>query len=268
MSTKLTQIWSYPVKSLKGLSLESAAIDPRGIRNDRRWMIVDSDNHFLSQRQFPSLATISLEMTAGTIHLSHDAMKEKTTLPERAVEGQKVRVKIWSDTCDALWPKAEADAWISDYLKQDCKFVYMPDGTYRQVDRRYSPFMTSTAFTDGFPFLLINQASLNDLNERSKSVLTMQRFRPNLVIDSRHPFEEDTWRIIQIGNMRFHLVKPCARCVITTIDPATGSQGKEPLRTLSKYRKKNNKLYFGQNMVTEDSGILETGQRMIVEQKK
>ena len=264
----LSEIWTYPVKSLKGISLNTAKIEMRGVQYDRRWMIVDSENNFISQRQYASLATIDVSMTGKDIVIISHAMGSSINLPADGITGEELKVKIWSDTCTAIWQDAEADAWISDYLKTKCKFVYMPDATFRQVDTRYVQKGVGTYFSDEFPFLLTNTRSLDDLSVRAGEVLTMKRFRPNLVINSAEPYEEDDWRRINIGVLEFCIAKLCARCVVTTIDPDSGDKGKEPLAALAQYRKKNKKLYFGQNMVVMDSGILSVGDKVVVVERK
>jgi hypothetical protein len=143
----------------------------------------------------------------------------------------------------------EADEWFSRMLSFRCRLVYMPDSSHRLVDQQYAHRQEVTSFSDAFPLLLIGQASLDDLNKRLPSPLPMDRFRPNIVFSGGEPYQEDNMPHFQISGISFFGVKPCARCVITTIDQSTAGKSKEPLRTLNGYRARNNKIYFGQNLL-------------------
>ncbi len=163
-------------------------------------------------------------------------------------------VDIWKDRVVAIWPDLPADRWISRILGHPCRFVYLPENGSRIADNRYTAFEVNVSFADAFPYLLIGQSSLDDLNNRLSTNLSMKRFRPNIVIDGSEAFDEDHWKKIRIGNSVFQLVKQCDRCVVPSIDPETGLKGKEPLKTLAKYRKLGDKIYFGQNMIIEGCG--------------
>jgi uncharacterized protein YcbX len=151
-------------------------------------------------------------------------------------------------------------------LTLPCRLVYMPEDAQRKVDPNYAHGEEITSFSDGFPLLLIGQASLDDLNSRLSQPITMERFRPNIVFTGGIPYQEDEMATFDIAGIRFYGVKPCARCVITTIDILTGEKGKEPLKTLSKYRQRDNKLYFGQNCLHQSGGQIAVGDviRLIV----
>jgi len=177
---------------------------------------------------------------------------------ERSVP-QPVAVRVWDDRVSAERVSAEADAWLSQFIEQACRLVHMPDTARRAVDPDYAAADDQVGFADGFPFLLISQASLDDLNARLDQPLPMLRFRPNLVISGCAPYAEDNWRRIRIGALEFRVAKPCSRCVIPTIDYATGEHGREPLQTLMTYRRRDNKIYFGQNLIHDASGRLERG---------
>jgi len=172
--------------------------------------------------------------------------------------GAQIDVVIWKDHCKAVDQGAQAAQWLSAYLGTACRLVHIPDGYVRQVDQLYANTkQDQVGFADGYPLLLISQASLDDLNTRLAEPLPMTRFRPNIVVSGCTPFAEDTWKTIRIGDMLFTLAKPCARCVLTTVDPQTGIQGKEPLKTLATYRHLPGKgVLFGQNLIQKHTGSI------------
>lgn len=244
----LSEINIYPIKSLGGISLTSALIEERGLQYDRRWMLVDEHNQFMTQRKIHKMALIKIYMEASYIYASMPGMAD-LRIPLAPQISERITVTVWDDTCQAMVVSKEADNWFSEALQIPCKLVYMPDDSIRPVDHRYAKNNEFVSFADAYPFLLIGQASLNDLNQRLAQAVPMNRFRPNLVVTTTVPFEEDQWKSIRIGETVFHLVKPCARCVLTTIDQQTGVAGKEPLKTLSSYRTAHNKVLFGQNLI-------------------
>jgi uncharacterized protein YcbX len=173
--------------------------------------------------------------------------------------GDTLEVEIWSDRCQAMTVSLQADAWFSQMLGIPCRLVYMPENSLRQVDRTYAPEGTITGFTDGYPILLLNQSSLDDLNLRLPEPVPINRFRPSLVLRGAEAYAEDRMDTFEINGLSFRGVKPCARCVITTIDQETGIAGKDPLRTLAAYRQQGNKVLFGQNVFCTGQGTLRIG---------
>ena len=172
-------------------------------------------------------------------------------------------VEIWGDRCEALAAEKKAESWISDYLGKRCNFVFMPDHSNRLVNQDYAIGRDQVAFSDGFPLLLISESSLCDLNSRVPEEITMKRFRPNLVVNNTDPYQEDNWKAIRIGDCELQIVKPCSRCVLTTVDPETGKfSSREPLKTLAKYRKFNGEVVFGQNLIPRSVGKLEVGMKV------
>jgi len=233
---------------LRGIALEEAVIEPRGLAFDRRWMLVDNVGEFMTQREYPRMALVGVSLTPhGLLCVAPEG---EPLLVSYAPEGKLHEVRIWNDTVMAQGVSREADLWFSRFLDVACHLVMMPESTKRQVDLRYAPPGDIVSFADGYPFLLIGQASLDDLNRRLESPLPMNRFRPNLVVGGGVPFAEDTWRRVQIGDAVFTPVKPCARCDIPRVDPERGVvDGKEPLRTLATFRKQGSKVLFGQNLL-------------------
>jgi len=254
----LSGIFIYPVKSLAGISANSWPVTGKGFQHDRKWMIIDNDRQFLSQRKLPKMALIKTALTDKNLILSAPGM-EKLSLPIEPVDGHIINSTIWHDQCDARSVSTEADQWLSDFLEQDCRLVYQPDEVIRPVDSDYAKSTDKVAFSDGFPFLIISENSLTALNHDMQLNLPMARFRPNLVISGCPAYAEDSWREITIDSIDFRLPKPCSRCAIPTIDPETAQTGKEPLTTLNRTRKWQNQVYFGQNALHDQCGQLTVG---------
>ncbi|MCF2493461.1 MULTISPECIES: MOSC domain-containing protein [Dyadobacter] len=262
---RLSEIWIYPVKSLGGIRLTEANVEERGLQYDRRWLIIDENNVFITQRVFGQMALIdvALESSGLKIFLRNNP-KNNVILPYEPGSGKKVSVTIWDDIVNAVTVSDEADAWLSAQLDKRVRLVMMPESTERKADPKYASNGENVSFADGFPFLVISQASLDELNSRLEEPISMVRFRPNFVIAETMPFEEDQWKRIRVGELDFEIVKPCGRCVLITVDPATGEKGAEPLKTLASYRRVNNKVLFGQNMVASNFGLVKEGDALEV----
>lgn len=248
----LSEIWAYPIKSLGGIALTEAKVEPRGLQYDRRWMLVDDTGRFVSQREIPGMALLSTAIEPPHLTVfwkKNPAEKIQIPLEIQAGDLEKLQVQIWSDHCPARVLPTAINDWFSENLKQNLRLVYMPDTTRRPADGRYAPKGHHVSFADGFPFLLIGQASLDDLNRRLAQPLPMNRFRPNFVFTGGQPFEEDEWQQFTINNQQFQCVKPCARCIIPTTDQETAARAAEPLKTLATFRKSGHKILFGQNVV-------------------
>ena len=251
----LSELNIYPVKSLAGIPLVSALVEDRGLQFDRRWMLVDEKRKFITQREVPAMALVKIDVDANGLTASVNGNKIRVT--DAHASGETATVKIWSSSVKGAFYPKEVDEWFSDAIGSSCRLVLMPESTKRKVNPFYAirKFRDTVSFADGYPFLLLGEASLEDLNARLDVPVPMNRFRPNFVVSGSEPFEEDTWKRIRIGATEFHIVKPCARCVLTTVDQARGEKnGKEPLKTLSTYRNKNGNVLFGQNLIAESTG--------------
>jgi uncharacterized protein len=261
----LSEIWVYPVKSLGGIRLKEAKTEDKGLQYDRRWLIVDENNVFITQRVFHQMALIDVALEAEGLKIfQRNDPANSITIPYEPVSGNAVAVTIWDDVAEAVTVSDEADAWLSTQLEQSVRLVMMPESTQRKADPKYARNGEIVSFADGYPFLIISQASLDELNSRLDTPISMIRFRPNFVVSGTVPFEEDEWKRVRIGDLDFEIVKPCARCVLTTVDPATGQKGAEPLKTLASYRRVNNKVLFGQNMVASNFGLIREGDALNV----
>lgn len=257
--TFLSELHVYPIKSAAGIPLDSARVDARGIHLDRRWMVVDESEKFVSQREAPRLALVKVSIGPDNLIVEAPGMSplEVPLIPEG---GKRTPATVWGDVVECLRVSEEADRWFGKFLGARCRLVYLPDDSVRPVDPDYGWPGDRVGLADGFQFLLISEASLDDLNGRLEDPLPMNRFRPNLVVRGCEAFAEDGWRKIRVGEVTLRVVKPCARCVITTVDQATATKGKEPLRTLATYRKSGGKVLFGQNLIHDSaSGSLHVG---------
>ena len=259
---ELSEIILYPVKSASEISLNSSFLGQRGLVHDRRWMVIDRYERFISQRTHPEMALLKTEIFDSTLRLIAPGMG-KLELPLMQTDGIPKMVEIWGDRCEALAAGKHSENWISHYLGEKCNFVFMPDHSNRKVDQDYAIGENQVAFSDGFHLLLISESSLYDLNSRVSEEISMKRFRPNLVVKNTAPYQEDNWNTIRIGECELQIVKPCSRCVLTTVDPETGEfSGREPLKTLAKYRKFNGEVVFGQNLISLSMGKLEVGMKV------
>jgi len=260
----LSEIWIYPVKSLSGIRLNESEVEEKGLKLDRRWMIVDENGIFITQRGFPKMALVDVAVASNCLILSYRPDSENNVrVPFEPVSSNPVTVAVWDDhEVDALTVSDDVDSWLSELLGVKLRLVVMPESTERKADPRYAKNDENVSFADGFPFLLISQASLDNLNLQLADPIDMRRFRPNFVVTGTLPHEEDEWQAIQIGDLGFEIVKPCARCILTTVDPDTAEKGAEPLKTLAKYRKVNNKIMFGQNLVAKGCGTIKQGSKL------
>jgi len=254
---RVSRLSIYPVKSCREVNLSSTLFEDFGLKNDRRWMVVDEQGVMLTQRKVARMCLTQPELTATGLVLSANGMnKLYVDIPSAS---QTCKVKVWDDECQAYDAGDEAANWLSQFLLKTCRLVYFPADEFRQVDLEYANEGDKTAFSDGFPLLLISQASLDDLNSRLASPITMSRFRPNIVVDGCQPFEEDSWKKIRIGDVTYRIVKPCSRCVIPSINIDTAEREAEPTKTLISYRKRDNKIFFGQNVIAEMNGEIDVG---------
>jgi len=260
----LSQIFIYPIKSLAGIQVDQWEVTQTGLKHDRKWMLVDAQQQFLSQRRLPKMALIKTRIIDQQLILSAPDQAELKIKLEPPATNATQKVTIWHDQCVAQAINQQASQWFSDFLKFPCSLVYQPNENIRTVDQKYALANDQTSFSDGFPFLIVAAASLELLNQQMNLALSMRRFRPNLVISDCTAYAEDIWRNISIGEISFRLPKPCSRCSIPQIDPDTALIDKEPLRTLGRTRKWDNQVFFGQNALHDNPGILHTGDHVII----
>jgi len=248
---QISEINIYPVKSLGGIPVTSALVMKKGLQHDRRWMLVDEDNVFLTQRIHHQMALFKMSFANEGFQVSYDG--SYISIPS-TMNGDPVRAKIWDDEVTVQEVSSAHSDWFSKHLGFSCRLVAFPEQNDRPVDVRYRIGDDQVSLADAYPLMMIGQSTLDDLNSRMEIPLPMNRFRPSVVFTGGEPFEEDHWEKFTMNNLRFAGVKLCKRCVLITIDQATGIKGIEPLATLSKYRKKDNGVYFGQNVIPMETG--------------
>ncbi|HCW09093.1 MAG TPA: MOSC domain-containing protein [Cytophagales bacterium] len=261
---RLTEIWIYPIKSLGGIRLKSAKVFEKGLQHDRRWMLIDSDNQFMTQRVNPRMALFKLSMVNDQFSIKFK--NDSITLPFfHSIIQSSIRAKIWDDEVDVFEVNREFSQWFSERLELNCRLVSFPEINARLVDEQYQINHEQVSLADAYPFLIIGEQSLADLNSRLKEPVSMNRFRPNFVFSNGKPYEEDLWKNFSIGKNKFVAVKPCARCVMTTVNQETSEKGMEPLATLSAYRRNENKVLFGQNVIALNHYEVHEGDEIVLE---
>jgi len=267
MPITLSALNIYPVKGLQAIALDHALCTARGLQYDRRFMVVDGEGEFLTQRVHPRMATVWTELRDGLLTLSApDA--GAVDVPLEPAGAATMRVRVWNSVCDAVPASAAADAWLSGYLGLPCRLVYMPEQAKRYSNPQYAGPERLVSFADGYAFLMIGEASHGDLNRRlaarAHAALPMNRFRPSLVVSGSEPYAEDGWKELRIGEAVFRAAKPCGRCEVTTTDQATGEvRGPEPLATLATYRESPEfGVMFGMNLVSVKPGAVRRGDRV------
>lgn len=277
----ISHLFIYPIKSLGAIALTTAVAEGKGLRHDRRFMLVNPAGEFITQRTCPAMALLEVSIprlneggqTLLVWHRHRPADVLELPLQPEPLTLVPLPVSVWdSENIGAVAVSSRADRWFTAVLGQPCRLVFMPETTYRPVEAGYAKpdslgNLPAVSFADGYPYLLIGQASLDELNRRLPSPVGLERFRPNVVVVGGEANEEDNWHRFRIGEADFYGIKPCARCVMTTIDPTTGLAGKEPLKTLATYRQQGRKILFGQNGLLSPAQIsvtIEVGQPLVV----
>ncbi|MFT6265606.1 MAG: hypothetical protein ACJAWS_001756 [Oleiphilaceae bacterium] len=263
MEYKISEIIYYPVKSLGAISVPEIKLDKFGIQNDRRFMLVDQNAEFITQRTYPKLSLVSVRLESDGLVFSSEGLGE-LFFPYN-VFAHDIKVQVWSDVVNAKYIDSKYTAKLSNWLGVSVRLVYMEDSAVRQVDREFFEQDQNVSFADAFPLLLTNAASLGDLNDKLEYGIPMSRFRPNIVFEGDIAFQEDDWKRVSIAGIDFDLVKPCSRCGMTTINEK-GELGKEPLKTLARYRKNEFGVCFGQNLVHRSCGTLKVGDLLVVKE--
>lgn len=262
---KLDQISIYPIKSCSGINLQTSEVLDRGFPLDRRWLLVDQGGQFISQRTTPLLGQIRISLNGDQLLVNYPG-KSPLNLNLNVQSNIRHKAMIWKDKVDGLWVDQECDAWFSDVLGREVQLIHMNEKVHRPLTKDSLPQDRSfeVSFADGYPYLLTSQASLDDLNSRLTNPVPMDRFRANLVVSGFEAFAEDSWKRISIGEVELMVVKPCARCQVTTIDQQTGTSSKEPLKTLATYRKQDGKVMFGMNLVALTTGTVNLNDPILI----
>lgn len=257
-SMTLREITVFPVKSARGVSVERADVRERGFEGDRRWMFVDEDGGFVSQRECRALARLDASWSSGSLTLAHEGDSIQVEAGD-----ERRQVEVWGDRVNARMATGEVATWLERCLGSRLNMAFMDDHSTRRIGDREA----QVSFADGYPYLLTTEASLRELEHESGLHLEMARFRPNLVVDGDAPFDEHGWSSVRIAGVEFEVVSPCSRCVVTTLDPLTGEAqvDNEPMRTLARINRIDSKACFGVNLIARASGTLSVGDRVTVE---
>jgi uncharacterized protein YcbX len=257
---KISALYTYPVKSLGGISLTNSDVEERGLKYDRRWVLVDENNKFITQRKHPQMAFFDVAITADGLQIHDRRTKDELTVSFTAETSDRQEIEIWDDTVEVVRVSDAADAWFTKQLGFTSRLFYQPDDSVRPTEVNYNVTGDEhVSMADGHPILVISEESLNDLNTRLESPVEMLRFRPNIVISGSEAYGEDELGKISVGTVEIYGVKLCARCVLTTIDPVTAEKGREPLKTLMSYRREDTKIYFGKDFVVHKEGEIAVG---------
>ncbi len=261
----VTSLHVYPVKSFAGNQVAYSAVEPRGLRGDRRWMLVDSGARFLTARQLPRMLNLVATPTVDGLRI-HERDGDACEVATPAASAKRIHVTIWKSTSSARVADAATNAWLSQRLGQEVRLVHMADDCVRTVDDIGSVPGDIVSFADGYPLLLIGTASLDLLNSKLERPVSMANFRPNLVVKTDVAHVEDRWQRIRIGSVEFAVSKACTRCVLTTIDPESAIRAAdgEPLATLKSYRREAIGVTFGQNLLVRSEGTIARGAKVEV----
>ena len=262
----ISELAIYPVKSMRQIQLKKSPLQCGGLKHDRRWMVIDTEGVMITQREKSRLCLIQPELLNPehdcSLKLTAENMPEiSVNIPDGSVE---CKAKVWEDECNAYDAGDEVANWLSQFLNIECRLVYFPDNEIRIVDQSYAQANDQTAFSDGFPILLTTQASLDDLNSRMDENIPMARFRPNIVVSGCDAFAEDNWKLLKVGDVSLRIAKPCSRCTIPNVDINSAERCKEPIKTLIAFRKRDNEIYFGQNVIAVGEGLIQVGMKVEV----
>lgn len=250
----ISELWIYPIKGLAGVSVQSAAISSRGLVGDRRFMLVDEQSRFITQRTHPELTQFQVAVEDGKVAISHSECGSiRFSLTPQS--GPAVPVVVWQDEVSAVVASSEVNDFFSTALKQPVRLVGMPESSTRQIDLSFSDPGQWVSFADGYPILVLGTASIEELNSRLDQPVPLNRFRANVLVSGAQPWEEDSWTCLSFENTHLDLVKPCARCIVIRTDQRTGERTPEPMQTLLTYRKVDSKVLVGMNAVPDASAI-------------
>jgi uncharacterized protein YcbX len=261
MNYVVKELYIYPIKSLAGIPVQSAKAEEMGFKNDRRWMLIDENNQFITQRNHPNLSQFYPKIKEDKIEILHHDNKHEFSISESL--GEPIFSKVWDDESKVVEVNKATSKWFSEALGFTCKLVKILDKGDRKHNSTKLDKTLNVSLADGYPYLLVGSESLEFLNEKLEEKITIKRFRPNIVISTELPHEEDLFNTFQIGNVKFQNAKPCGRCVMINNNPMTGIMLKEPLKTLSTYRKVDNSVLFGTNIFCLNEGIITVGDDLV-----
>lgn len=255
------EIYIYPIKSLAGISVQSAQAEEMGFENDRRWMLIDAENQMLTQREHRIMSQFYPQISEGKITITFQDQEHEFSINEHLQNS--LEVNVWDDKSEVVEVNHGTSKWFSQHLGFECKLVKIIKNGGRKHESSKLKETFNVSLADGYPYLLIGSKSLDFLNDKLHEKITIKRFRPNIVVSSENPHEEDDYKTFAIGEVQFKNIKPCRRCVMVNNDPENGRLKKEPLKTLSKYRNVDNSVLFGTNIVSLNAGNIKVGDAVI-----
>lgn len=263
MTPTLTRVRVYPIKSCRGIDLERSELQAAGLEHDRRWMLLDAKGRMATQRRFPTMAQIQVTIEPDALLVRAPGMPD-LLLPLSQEPGQEtLTVPTWHDSTGGVAVGEDADRWFGRFLGISCRLVRMLDSVPRPLDSAFAMEDDRVGYADAFPLLLVNEASLADLNTRLRVWIPIERFRPNLVVGGLEPFEEDGWERIEVGEASFRVAEPCPRCSVIAVNQDSGERtGTEPLRALAGYRRGKAGLLFGANLIPDNKVAVRRGDRV------
>lgn len=271
MKPLLKSVHIYPVKSCRRVDLDAAEVEPWGLAGDRRWMITDADGLMRTQRVVPRLALIRPRLAEnGLLHLHAPGMPDLEVVPPvRNAGAAEANFTVWHFSGPAARAGDDVNAWLSTFIGEPSMLVHMDDTAVRPVDPDYARAEDRVSFADGFPLLLASTSSLAALDgwivATGGDPVPMTRFRPNVVVEGAEPWAEESWRRVRIGGQVFRVVKRCARCVMTTVDPERGTiAGQQPLKALRKHRREDKSVFFAVNLIPDTIGPIKIGEELEV----
>ena len=264
---RIASLHFYPVKGMRANDAEVATVEPRGFRHDRRWLVVDPNGDFLTQRSHPALATINAAASENGLRLDADGFGSVGI--DEPSGTRRRNVLVWGTEIDAAAAdNPDAEAFLSEVLGAQAHLVFMDDAARRMKDSEWTADPVPVSFADAFPILVVTTGSLDavnrDIEQHGGTPVPMARFRPNLVVEHEEPFAEDNWQRLQIGEVTIDLVKWSDRCIVTTTDQTTGERpNKEPLASLARIHRSTDPrikgVLFGVNAVPRSSGDIRVG---------
>ncbi|MDA1028747.1 MAG: MOSC domain-containing protein [Bacteroidetes bacterium] len=244
----------FPVKALAGISVKSAVITAKGLQYDRRFMLIDASNRFITQRTHPQLTAFSVELEGNHLKINH-ATTGQIAFSAEPPESESFSAIVWNDTVQVSAVGDEVDQFFTEALNETVRLVGMPKTSHRQVNLMYGKEGDDVSFADAYPILLLGTASIDEFNSRIKTPVPLNRFRANIGVSGSQPWAEDIWNTVHIGNAEIQLVKPCERCIVIRTDQKTGERHDEPMKTLLTYRRMDNKVMVGMNCIPTTSAI-------------
>jgi hypothetical protein len=252
----LSSLYTYPAKSMRGISHSRALATRQGLVHDREWLLTRPDGSFITAREFPALLSVTTTPIPGALLLA--AAGRAPCVAISSVYTRRVETTVWKDHFHAWHGDEGVDAWFGDILGIECRLLWLG----QRSERPQKSGTDALSFADGYPYLLTCETSLDALNrELAAPAIDMRAMRPNLVVSGGQAYQEDDWHLVRIGDVLFDVAAPCTRCVLTTIDPDSGVRrgDGEPLRALARTRKRDNGVCFGVNLVARNEGVIECG---------